>query len=136
MFTGIAWMLGITMAIGALAGALNTMFASVTARASEIATLRIIGFSGFAAFVGALVESLALCVLGGLVGVLLAFLAFNGRTTSTLGSGFTQLVFKFDLSPGLVLTAVITALVIGFLGGVLPGVKAARQRPLLELAGP
>jgi putative ABC transport system permease protein len=135
-FVGIAWALGITMAIGALAGALNTMYASVAARSTEIATLRIIGFSGFAAFVGALVESLALCVLGGLVGVLLAFLAFNGRTTSTLGSGFTQLVFKFDLSPGLVLTAVITALVIGFLGGVLPGVKAARQRPLLELAGP
>jgi putative ABC transport system permease protein len=134
-FTGIAWALGITMAIGALAGALNTMYASVAARSAEIATLRIIGFSGFAAFVGSLVESLALCVLGGLGGVLLAFIAFNGRTTSTLGSGFTQLVFKFDLSPQLVATAVVMALVIGLLGGVMPGIKAARQRPLLELAG-
>jgi putative ABC transport system permease protein len=133
-FTGIAWALGITMAIGALAGALNTMYASVAARSTEIATLRIIGFSGFAAFFGSLAESLALCVLGGLGGVLLAFLAFNGRTTSTLGSGFTQLVFKFDLSPKLILTAVIVALVIGLLGGVMPGIKAARQRPLLELA--
>jgi putative ABC transport system permease protein len=136
MFTGIAWMLGITMAVGALAGALNTMFASVTARASEIATLRIIGFSGVAAFAGAMAEALALCVLGGLLGVGLAFLAFNGRTTSTLGSGFTQLVFKFDLSPGLVATAVIMAAAIGFLGGFLPGLRAARQKPLLELAGP
>jgi putative ABC transport system permease protein len=134
-FTIIAWALGITMAIGALSGAVNTMYASVAARSTEIATLRIIGFSGFATFVGAMAESLALCMLGGLLGVLLAFLAFNGRTTSTLGSGFTQLVFKFDLSPGLVLTAVILALVIGLLGGLLPGVKAARQRPLLELAG-
>jgi putative ABC transport system permease protein len=135
-FTGIAWALGITMAIGALAGALNTMYASVAARSTEIATLRIIGFSGFAAFVGTMVEALALCALGGLLGVLLAFLAFNGRTTSTLGSGFTQLVFKFELSPPIVLSAIVMAMIIGLLGGVLPGVRAARQRPLLELAGP
>jgi len=133
-FTGIAWALGITMAIGALAGALNTMYASVAARSTEIATLRIIGFSGFAAFVGTMVEALALCALGGLLGVLLAFAAFNGRTTSTLGSGFTQLVFKFDVSPPIVLSAIVMAMVIGVLGGVLPGVRAARQRPLLELA--
>jgi putative ABC transport system permease protein len=135
-FTRIAWVLGITMAVGALAGALNTMFASVTARATEIATLRIIGFSGLAAFAGAMAEALVLCVAGGLLGVVLAYLAFNGRTTSTLASGFTQLVFRFDLSPPLVLTAVLMAVVIGVLGGLLPGLKAARQRPLLELAGP
>jgi putative ABC transport system permease protein len=134
-FTRIAWVLGITMAVGALAGALNCMFASVTARASEIATLRIIGFSGLAAFAGAMAESLTLCIAGGLLGVLLAFLAFQGRTTSTLASGFTQLVFNFALSPHLVLTAVLMAAAIGVLGGLLPGLKAARQRPLLELAG-
>jgi len=135
-FTAIAWALGVTMAIGALAGALNTMYASVAARSTEIATLRIIGFSGFAAFVGTMAEALALCALGGLLGIALAFAAFNGRTTSTLGSGFTQLVFKFDLSPQVVASAIVMAAVIGFLGGVLPGVRAARQRPLLELAGP
>jgi putative ABC transport system permease protein len=135
-FTAIAWALGVTMAIGALAGALNTMYASVAARSTEIATLRIIGFSGFAAFVGTMAEALALCALGGLLGIALAFAAFNGRTTSTLGSGFTQLVFKFDLSPQVVTSAIVMAAVIGFLGGVLPGVRAARQRPLLELAGP
>ena len=134
-FTAIAWALGVTMAIGALAGALNTMYASVAARSTEIATLRIIGFSGFAAFVGTMAEALALCALGGLLGIALAFAAFNGRTTSTLGSGFTQLVFKFDLSPQAVASAIVMAAVIGFLGGVLPGVRAARQRPLLELAG-
>jgi putative ABC transport system permease protein len=130
-----AWGLGFFMAIGALAGALNTMYSSVAARASEIATLRIIGFSGFAAFMGTLIEALILSFLGALLGLLLAFLFFEGRTTSTLGAGFTQLVFKFDLSPGVISAAIVMALMIGLIGGVFPGLRAARQRPLLELAG-
>ncbi len=134
-FTLIAWILGIMMAIGALAGALNTMYSSVAARSTEIATLRIIGFSGYAAFFGTMVEALALSALGGLLGIAIAFVAFNGRTTSTLGSGFTQLVFKFQLSPSLLISAVIVAIFIGFLGGIMPGVRAARQKPTLELAG-
>ncbi len=134
VFIGIAYFLGATMAIGALAGALNTMNSSVTARASEIATLRIIGFSGFAAFMGTLIEALILAAIGAVLGLLLAFLFFNGRTTSTLGSGFTQLVFKFEMSAGLVATALFVALVIGLVGGILPGIRAARQKPLLELA--
>lgn len=133
-FIFIAWVLGVLMAIGALAGAVNTMYSSVAARASEIATLRIIGFSGWAAFFGTMVEALALSMLGGILGIVIAFIAFNGRTTSTLGSGFTQLVFKFDLSPQIVLTAVIMALVIGFFGGFFPGIRAARTRAQLELA--
>ncbi|MBL8538429.1 MAG: ABC transporter permease [Hyphomonadaceae bacterium] len=133
-FMAIAWILGIMMAIGALAGALNTMYSSVQARSAEIATLRIIGFSGWAAFFGTMVEALALSALGGVLGVAIAFLAFNGRTTSTLGSGFTQLVFKFDLSPGLVITAIVVAIIIGLFGGLFPGIRAARQKPQLELA--
>lgn len=133
-FMAIAWILGIMMAIGALAGALNTMYSSVAARASEIATLRIIGFSGWAAFFGTMVEALALSALGGVLGVLIAFLAFNGQTTSTLGAGFTQLVFKFELSAGLVVTAIVVAIVIGLIGGLFPGIRAARQKPQLELA--
>lgn len=133
-FMFIAWTLGIMMAVGALAGALNTMYSSVAARASEIATLRIIGFSGWAAFLGTMVEALALSALGGVLGVIIAFIAFNGRTTSTLGSGFTQLVFKFDLSPSIVVTAIVVAIIIGLVGGLFPGIRAARQRPQLELA--
>lgn len=133
-FTFIAWILGVMMAIGALAGALNTMYSSVAARSAEIATLRIIGFSGYAAFFGTMVEALALSALGGVIGILLAFIAFNGRTTSTLGSGFTQLVFKFDLSPQIIVSAIVVAVIIGLFGGFLPGVRAARQRPQLELA--
>ncbi|MFN0023325.1 MAG: ABC transporter permease [Parvularculaceae bacterium] len=134
VFIGIAYFLGATMAIGALAGALNTMNASVSARASEIATLRIIGFSGIAAFMGTLIEALMLAAIGAGLGLLIAFVFFNGRTTSTLGSGFTQLVFKVEMSPSLVATALFVALIIGLVGGILPGIRAARQKPLLELA--
>ena len=126
--------LGIMMAIGALAGALNTMYSSVAARSAEIATLRIIGFSGWAAFFGTMAEALMLSALGGLLGVAIAAIFFNGRTTSTLTSGFTQLVFKFELSAPIVVTAVVMAVVIGLVGGLLPGIRAARQRPQLELA--
>lgn len=133
-FIAIGWGLGVMMAIGALAGALNTMYSSVAARSSEIATLRIIGFSGWAAFFGTMVEALMLSTAGALLGVLIAFIAFNGRTTSTLGSGFTQLVFQFQLSPGIIVSAVIVAIIIGLFGGFLPGIRAARQRPQLELA--
>jgi putative ABC transport system permease protein len=133
-FITIAWVLGVLMAIGALAGAVNTMYSSVASRASEIATLRIIGFSGWAAFFGTMVEALALSMMGGILGIIIAFVAFNGRTTSTLGSGFTQLVFKFDLSPQIVITAVVMAAIIGFFGGFFPGIRAARTRAQLELA--
>lgn len=133
-FMFIAWGLGVTMAIGALAGALNTMYSSVAARTTEIATLRIIGFSGLAAFAGTLIEALLLSIFGALLGLLLAFLFFQGRTTSTLGAGFTQLVFKFDLSPAIISSAIVMALVIGLVGGVFPGIRAARQKPQLELA--
>jgi putative ABC transport system permease protein len=130
----VGMVLGVLMAIGALAGALNTMYSSVASRAAEIATLRIIGFSGWAAFFGTRVEALTLSALGGALGIVLAYVAFNGRTTSTLGSGFTQLVFKFDLSLALIVGAIIVALFIGLVGGFLPGIRAARTRPQLELA--
>ena len=133
-FTVIAWALGIMMAIGALAGALNTMYSSVASRAAEIATLRVIGFSGYAAFFGTLIEALVLSTLGAALGIGLAFAFFQGRTTSTLGAGFTQLVFQFELSAAIVVSALIVALAIGLFGGLLPGIRAARQRPLLELA--
>ena len=133
-FTVIAWALGIMMAIGALAGALNTMYSSVASRAAEIATLRVIGFSGYAAFFGTLIEALVLSTLGAALGIGLAFAFFEGRTTSTLGAGFTQLVFQFELSAAIVVSALIVALAIGLFGGLLPGIRAARQRPLLELA--
>ena len=90
------------MALGAVAGALNTMYSSVAARATEIATLRAIGFGGFPAFVGTLAESLLLAVIGGLLGAAATYLIFDGVTASTLGGNFTQVVFDFKLSPWLI----------------------------------
>ncbi len=122
----LGWPLAIAMAFGALAGALNTMYSSVAARATEIATLRAIGFGGFPAFVGTLAESLLLAGIGGLVGAAATYLIFDGVTASTLGGNFTQVVFDFKLSPALIGQGVILALVVGLIGGLFPAFRAAR----------
>lgn len=120
------WGLSIAMALGALAGALNTMYTSVAQRATEIATLRAIGFSGVSAFFGTLVESLVLAVIGGLIGALAAMLFFDGLTASTLGGNFTQIVFDFSITLDSVWSAVKLALFIGLIGGFFPALRAAR----------
>ena len=122
----LGWPLAIAMAFGALAGALNTMYSSVAARATEIATLRAIGFGGFPAFVGTLAESLSLAAIGGLVGAAATWLIFDGVSASTLGSNFTQVVFDFKLSPALIVEGVALALVVGLIGGLFPALRAAR----------
>lgn len=131
----LGWPLAIAMALGALAGALNTMYSSVAARAVEIATLRAIGFGGAAAFIGTLAESLLLAVLGGVIGAAATYLVFDGFTTSTLGSSFTQVVFSFKLSPTLILQGVLLALVVGLVGGLFPAVRAARMPIVAGLHG-
>jgi len=120
------WPLSIIMAIGALAGAWNAMYASVDARTREIATLRTLGFSGFAAFVGTMIEALLLSFIGGIIGSLFAYLLFNGISTSTLGAGFTQVVFLFEVTTSSIITGIILALIVGFLGGVAPSIRASR----------
>lgn len=128
----IGWPLAIVMAIGALAGAWNTMYSSVDTRMREIATLRAIGFSGFAAAVGTMVESLVLAAIGGLVGALAVYLLFNGVSASTLGSGFTQVVFSFAVTGGSVIAGMVMAVIIGFLGGLVPAIRSAYV-PLLTV---
>jgi len=127
----LGWPLAITMAIGALAGALNTMYSSVAARATEIATLRSIGFGGVPTFAGTLAEALVLALLGGLVGIMAAALLFHGYTASTLGANFTQVVFTFRVTPGLCVSALFLALAVGLIGGLFPALRAAR----LPIAG-
>src|SRR6516164_10050792 len=123
----LGWPLAIAMAFGALAGALNTMYSSVAARATEIATLRAIGFGGFSAFAGTLVESLTLAAIGGAAGASLTYAFFDGLSASTLGGNFTQVVFSFRLSPALVGEGVLLALVVGLIGGLFPALRAARM---------
>ena len=127
----LGWPLAIAMALGAVAGALNTMYSSVAARATEIATLRAIGFGGFPAFVGTLAESLLLAVIGGLLGAAATYLIFDGVTASTLGGNFTQVVFDFKLSPWLIGEGVALALIVGLIGGLFPALRAARL-PIVE----
>jgi putative ABC transport system permease protein len=130
----LGWPLAIIMALGALAGALNTMYSSVAVRSSEIATLRAIGFGAFATFAGTLCEALVLATIGGLIGAVAATVLFNGYSTSTLGENFTQVVFKFQLSPTLCVEAILLALVIGLIGGIFPAIRAARQ-PIVGMLG-
>jgi len=117
---------GVIMAIGAIFGALNTMFAAIAARAREIATLRAIGFRGIPVVVSVLLETMLLALLGGVLGGLISWLIFNGYTASTLGSNFSQVVFQFQVSPALLWLGIKWALAIGFIGGLFPAVRAAR----------
>lgn len=116
---------GLIMAIGAVFGALNCMFAAVAARAREIATLRAIGFRGGPVVVSVMLETMLLALLGGLLGALVVWLVFDGYTASTL-NGLTDVMFRFKVDPALVWTGLKWALAIGFVGGLFPAVRAAR----------
>ena len=123
----LAGVVTLIMALGATFAALNTMYAAVGTRAREIATLRAIGFGGFPVVVSIMLESLALALIGGAAGALIAFLLFNNMAVSTLGANFTQIVFRFAVTPALVLEGLVIAVVIGMVGGFLPALRAARQ---------
>ena len=118
--------IGLIMGIGAIFGALNTMYAAVATRAKEIATMRAIGFGGMPVAVSVLIETTMLALLGGILGAAVAWIVFNNYTVSTLGSSFSQIVFAFKVSPELVWTGLKWALAIGFLGGIFPALRAAR----------
>jgi len=117
---------GVIMAIGAVFGALNTMYAAVATRAREIATLRAIGFRGLPVVVSILLETMLLALIGGLLGAAIAWLIFNNYTVSTLGANFSQVVFAFKVSPELVWGGLKWALAVGFVGGLFPAIRAAR----------
>jgi putative ABC transport system permease protein len=124
---GIGVFIASLMAVGALFGALNTMYSAVSARTREIATLRAIGFGASPVILSVLMESLCLALLGGAIGGGAAYLAFNGFTASTLNwQTFSQVSFAFSVSPELLLRAIIWAAVIGLIGGLLPSIRAAR----------
>jgi putative ABC transport system permease protein len=130
MLRAFAWPLAIVMGLGALAGALNTMFTSVAARTQEIATLRAIGFGPGGTFLATFAEALVLALVGGGLGVALAALVLGGRSGSTLAGGAAEVSFTYALTPGAVGAAFLFALLVGVLGGAWPAVRAARQ-PIL-----
>lgn len=115
------------MALGALFGALNTMYGAISARTREIATLRALGFSASPVILSVLAESLALALAGGVVGAAIAYFAFNGMQTSTMNwQTFSQVTFAFAVTPALLLQALLWASLIGLLGGLFPAIHAAR----------
>lgn len=116
----------VIMAIGAVFGALNTMYAAVAARAREIATLRALGFTAVPVVVSVMIETMLLGLAGGALGAGIAYVLFHGYTASTLGSNFSQVVFQFQVGPALLLRGMQWALAIGFVGGLFPALRAAR----------
>lgn len=122
--------LGLTLtavfSIGAMLGAMITMYASVANRVGEIGTLRALGFSRRSILASFLIESMFLALVGGALGCLLAF-PMNGFTTGTgQTASFSEIAFAFRITAGSLTAGMIFALVMGFLGGLLPGLRAAR----------
>jgi putative ABC transport system permease protein len=115
------------MAIGAVFGAILTMYTAVASRSREIATLRALGFNAGAVLVSVLAESLTLAALGGIAGGLGAYAAFNGYQTSTINfQTFSQVAFAFRVTPQLLVLGVVWSLFMGLFGGLLPALRAAR----------
>ncbi len=131
----LAAVVGVIMSLGALFAALNTMYSAVSTRTVEIATLRAIGFANLPVTVSVIVESMALALLGGVLGALISWLLFNGYSVSTLGAGFTQVAFQFQVSPQLMMRGLLIALALGFIGGLLPALRAARLPVTVALRG-
>jgi len=116
------------MALGAAFGALNTMYSAVSARTREIATLRALGFGGGAVIISLMIESLLLALLGGAISGGLTYLFLNNYHTSTMNfQSFSQVTFAFKVTPALLVLGIIWATVIGFVGGILPAIRAVRM---------
>ena len=127
IITGIGTVIAVLMGVGAVFGAVNTMYNAVATRTREIATLRALGFRGSSVVVSVLLESTLLAAVGGVLGGAAAYAAFHGYQTATMNwQTFSQVAFAFTVTPVLLLQGAIYALVMGFLGGLFPAIRAAR----------
>jgi putative ABC transport system permease protein len=119
--------IAILMGIGAVFAALNTMYSAVSSRTREIATLRALGFGSAPVVASVMLEAVVLGLLGGVVGGALVYLGLNGYQASTLNwASFSQVTFAFTVTPGLLVTGLVYALLLGLVGGLLPALRAAR----------
>ena len=115
------------MGLGAIFGALNTMYSAVANRTREIATLRALGFGSLPVVVSVLVEAVLLSLVGGLIGGGLAWAAFDGYQTATMNwQSFSQVAFAFAVTPALLARGLFYSIVMGLLGGMMPAIRAAR----------
>ena len=127
LIRGIGYAIASLMGIGAVFGAILTMYTAVASRTREIATLRALGFNTTSVLVSVLAESVALAAIGGLAGGLLAYVGFNGYQASTMNfQTFSQVAFAFAVTPALLGQGLMYALTMGFVGGLFPALRAAR----------
>ncbi len=127
LIDSIGYTISLLMALGAIFGAVLTMYTAVATRTREIATLRALGFNTTSVLVSVVGESLVLALIGGAAGAALAYVGFNGYETSTMNfSSFSQIAFAFHVTPALLTQGLIWAIMIGFLGGLFPAIRAAR----------
>ena len=127
LITTIGYLIAFLMGIGAVFGAINTMYNAVASRTREIATLRALGFGSLPVVASVIGESLALATVGGLIGGVIAYAAFNGYQTATMNfQTFSQVAFAFAVTPALLVQGLLFALVMGFFGGLFPAIRAAR----------
>jgi len=129
-YTGI--MVALIMAVGSSFAAMNTMYAAVARRAREIGTLRVLGFSRGSILLSFWVEAMLLSALGGLLGCLLA-LPLNGVTTAIGNGNFAEMAFGFQVTPKIMLTGVVFAVILGSIGGMFPARNASRKEILTAL---
>ncbi len=127
LIQGVGFGIALLMGIGAVFGAILTMYTAVSTRAREIATLRALGFNSGSVVVSVLVESLALGAIGGVIGGTAAYFGFNGYQTSTINfQTFSQVAFAFRVTPELLGLGLFYALLLGLVGGLFPAIRAAR----------
>ena len=132
LITTLGFIIAFLMAIGAVFGALNTMYSAVAARTREIATLRALGFGSGSVVLALMLEALLLAITGGVLGALFAYVAFNNFHAATMNwRSFSQVTFAFAVTSQLLVQGVIWAAVIGLFGGLFPAIRAAR----LPIAG-
>jgi putative ABC transport system permease protein len=139
MFTQVVKKLGIgiafVMGIGAIIGALNTMYSAVAERSREIATMRALGFGAGSVVFSFMIEALLITAIGGVIGCA-AVVPLNGLTTSTLNfQTFSSIAFAFSISPGLLINGMGFALLMGIIGGIFPALRAARRPITAALRG-
>jgi len=126
LITVLGGMVAAIMAIGAVFGALNTMYSAVAERGREIATMRALGFGGPSVVFSFVIEALLIAFVGGLIGCL-AVIPLNGLTTGAMNlQTFSHVAFAFKITPELLVKGVVFALVMGLIGGFLPAVRAAQ----------
>jgi putative ABC transport system permease protein len=123
----IGTVIAVLMGLGAVFAALNTMYSAVSTRTREIATLRALGFGSAPVVISVLTEALLIGLVGGVIGALISYFAFNGVRASTMNfTTFSQITFAFTVTPMVLVLGLVYALILGFVGGLLPSLRAAR----------